>query len=911
MIRVTSRLLDFWTSGPWKKGQAVKRSSGLAVILIFFTFLSANAQELPVGQWGIGGLVVNDTPGNTPQVNPKMVACGDGTYLIVFEDARFGNSDIFAQKIDSQGNLLSDPFGVPVCLARDDQTNPQIVSDGSGGAIIAWQDNRNGNSDIYAQHIGKDGESLWAKDGLPVCSAPEGQFFPEMISDGVGGAIIAWHDYRSGAEDLYAQKINSAGQTVFQLNGIPICTAPGTQWFPKLATDGMGGVIFAWADRRNGNFDIYTQKIDYTGKIIWPENGVPVCVADGNQENVDIAEDGSGEAILVWKDSRPEAPGIYVQKIKGDGAPLLQLNGIPVAQDTGLGADPKIASSQYGGAIIVWSDPHSGDPDVYGQFIGKDGKLAWGESGKPIARLRGMQEKPQIFGNSPFAVIWEDSRSGHKELFAQKITEDGSLLFGSDGVLITDNGVDPQIGNAILTASGEVFSCYQDRKKGNFDIFASHVLANGMMDWINVVNNTPGAVIKQSFNEIWSKDGVVFAFEDFRNGYSNIYLQKVSKVGQLLWGKDGVVAAPGLFPQKNPQVIPDELGGAIVVWENFRDNSRPMIAAQRINSDGSVAWDGAGVILTPKAPSLEQSKPKIFEDGEGGAIVVYCDYRGTLRYKDIFAQRINANGEILWGGQGKVVSAANGNQDDPVISPKTFVVVWTDYRNGDRNSDIFAQKLDLSGNTLYGEDGLSICEAPDSQRDPKVINDGQGGVYIAWTDKGGGSYDIFAQRLDASGRSLFLKDGIPVCQSARTQQDPSLVVNSAGEACLIWEDFRFGNWDIFTQKLQGNGQLVFPEEGLTITNAPGTQYSPSAVANKNGIYLAWEDYRNGKAYNIYMQQIALNGKPSWGPDGFLIKETSLGGRAPKLVSLPDNSIVLGWEDYRYGRRSIYAQRFVF
>jgi len=871
---------------------------------------SSSAQEPPVGQWGSGGLVVNNTAGNTPQINPKMAACGDGNYLIVFEDARSGNSDIYIQKIDPQGNLLFDPQGVPVCRAVEDQTNPKIIPDGAGGAIAVWQDNRSGNSDIYGQRISKDGENLWAKDGVPVCTAPEGQFFPEMISDGAGGAIIVWHDYRSGAEDIYAQKINADGQAVFQPNGVPICVAEGTQWFPKLTTDGAGGAIMAWADRRSGNFDVFAQKVDYSGKIVWPENGIPVCEAEGNQENVDIAEGVSGEAIIVWRDSRPDAPGIYAQKINQDGTASLQSDGILISQDTELASAPKIASSRYGGAMVVWSDPHSGDPDIYAQFINKEGKLGWGESGRPIARLSGAQENAMIFGKSPFVIAWEDSRSGRAQLFAQKVGEDGSMMFGADGICVSDGGIDPHFGDAAITGLGDVYFCYQDRKKGNFDIYASHVFTSGKLNWLAVVSNTPGAVVKQNFNAAWSNDGVVFAFEDSRNGYSNIYLQKVNKAGKLLWGKDGVAASPGFFNQKNPQIISDADGGAIAIWEDFRDRSRPMITAQRIGSDGSNVWAKEGVMLAPNAPSLEQSKPKAVEDGQGGLIAVYCDYRGTLRYNDIFAQRVSAKGELVWGGQGKVVSAGNGNQEDPAISPKTFVVAWTDYRNGDRNSDIYVQKMELSGKTLYAEDGIPICEAPDSQRDPRLVNDNHGGVFIAWTDKGGGSFDIFTQRLDASGKPLFLKDGIPVCQAARTQQEPFLLLNSYEEAMIIWEDFRMGNWDIYAQKIKNNGKMDFQEDGISISSASGTQYSPNAVASIDKTYIAWEDYRSGKTYNIYMQQLSKEGVLMWGPEGFLIKETSLGGRAPKLVVLPDRSIILGWEDYHNGKRSIYAQRFI-
>ena len=61
--------------------------------------------------------------------------------------------------------------GVALCTAANDQINPQIVSDGSGGAIITWQDYRGGNYDIYAQRVNASGAVQWTADGVAVCTA--------------------------------------------------------------------------------------------------------------------------------------------------------------------------------------------------------------------------------------------------------------------------------------------------------------------------------------------------------------------------------------------------------------------------------------------------------------------------------------------------------------------------------------------------------------------------------------------------------------------------------------------------------------------------------------------------------------------------------------------------------------------
>ncbi len=70
-------------------------------------------------------------------------------------------------------------INTPICTATGNQQVPTIVSDGSGGAIITWQDLRNGtNNDIYAQHVNASGVVQWTANGDTVCTAANDQSVP-------------------------------------------------------------------------------------------------------------------------------------------------------------------------------------------------------------------------------------------------------------------------------------------------------------------------------------------------------------------------------------------------------------------------------------------------------------------------------------------------------------------------------------------------------------------------------------------------------------------------------------------------------------------------------------------------------------------------------------------------------------
>ena len=90
---------------------------------------------------------------------------------------------------------------------------PKIVTDGAGGSIISWEDSRTSEYQprIYAQRLGADGTRLWNTDGIKLCSERNSHDKMEMISDGNGGAYMAWEDLSLDGEDIYAQRIDRNG----------------------------------------------------------------------------------------------------------------------------------------------------------------------------------------------------------------------------------------------------------------------------------------------------------------------------------------------------------------------------------------------------------------------------------------------------------------------------------------------------------------------------------------------------------------------------------------------------------------------------------------------------------------------------------------------------------------------------
>jgi len=178
--------------------------------------------------------------------------------LLVLSINLFADPSHAAWSVD--GNVISNAVNL--------QGSARMVPDGAGGAIIVWSDVRNGNEDIYAQRVDAAGVVQWAPNGVPLCLAAFNQSFPAVVSDGAGGAIVTWQDFRSGLTyDLYARRVTAAGAVQWLGNGVVISTSSGNQTMPAMTEDGAGGAIIAWQDDRLGNSDILTQRVNGSGVV--------------------------------------------------------------------------------------------------------------------------------------------------------------------------------------------------------------------------------------------------------------------------------------------------------------------------------------------------------------------------------------------------------------------------------------------------------------------------------------------------------------------------------------------------------------------------------------------------------------------------------------------------------------------
>ncbi len=316
---------------------------------------------------------VNDDVGSAGQGNPAIAVDGAGNFVVVWEDARNDDGDIYAQRYAADGSALGANFKVNDDSGSVRQGEPAIAMDGHGNFVVVWEDYRNGNADIYAQRYDADGHALGTNFKVNDDSGSVDQRFPAIGVDSAGNVVVVWQDERNGHADIFAQRYAANGSVLdvnFQINDD---TGSENHVGPAIAVDGKGNFMIVWEDYRNGDTDIYARRYAIDGSAIGASFKVNDDSVSARQFEPAITMDGAGNFVVVWTDGRNDKGDIYLQRYAADGSTLS--TNLKVNDDTESAWQeyPSIAMDSVGNFVVTWQDGRNNTWDLYAQRYAANG----------------------------------------------------------------------------------------------------------------------------------------------------------------------------------------------------------------------------------------------------------------------------------------------------------------------------------------------------------------------------------------------------------------------------------------------------------------------------------------------------------------------------------------------------------
>lgn len=272
---------------------------------------------------------------------------------------------------------------LPICTDTANQVYPV-----ASGEIMVWQDDRNGNWDIYAYNLSTGVE-------FPICTNSANQEDPSISGD-----VIVWEDVRDGDDEIYMYDLVTNQE-------VRITDYASNQSNPTISGD-----TIVWQDYRNGNPDIYGY--DLTTGVEFP-----ICTNSADQDDPEISGD-----LVVWGDSTHEPtaynlstgttvtidptnnandPSVWGDMIawEHDDDDIYGYSysaGTSTPLHTGGDAYIPFISSD----LVVWEDSRNATYDVYGYNRTTMQEI-------PICTAAMHQYNPQVTAG---VAVWQDGRSG-------------------------------------------------------------------------------------------------------------------------------------------------------------------------------------------------------------------------------------------------------------------------------------------------------------------------------------------------------------------------------------------------------------------------------------------------------------------------------------------------------------------
>jgi hypothetical protein len=393
-------------------------------------------------QWPHNGILISDQAQDSWITDWDLLADSEGGAVLVFSDIRAGGDlDVYAYRVSPAGELLWGADGIAVSVDADFDPSPRVTETADGDFVVVWGKSPvAGDGKIMMQRIAADGSLLLPAGGLAVAGdAGEDPGFPIPVPSGAEGVIVCWvRDISSymSPRHLRADRFDAAGASTWggQVVVYDETVLPIAYW-PEILPDGAGGAVLLWHRYLGGVYNSAVQRLDADGNALWPQQGLVVSTLGGmyHISPTFSFDEASGDTYVFWDERNTDqsAWGISGQRFDAAGSRLWGASGRSFLPTGPLYLYHLSALPAAGGALLFWIDEPGGygHDRVRGFRVDAAGNWLWGTEPLDVATLlSGKSRLPAAVAPDGTALlVWEDDRGGTVDVYGQNLRPDGSL----------------------------------------------------------------------------------------------------------------------------------------------------------------------------------------------------------------------------------------------------------------------------------------------------------------------------------------------------------------------------------------------------------------------------------------------------------------------------------------------------
>jgi hypothetical protein len=339
----------------------------------------------------------------------------EGNIHIAWQDDRDGNYEIYYAKLDSDGNNLVEDTR----LTEDgaESSWPAIDLDGSDNVHIIWRDTRDAGPEVYYTKLDSDGNTI--VDDTRLTTGSNNHYGYDLVIDAQNNLHVVWVDYRDGNSEIYYAKLDNSGNPL--VSSTRLTEADGDSWWPMLVPDGAGDIHVTWYDSRNGNGEIYYKKLNGSGSTIVDD--VRLTTTGAGPGAPHMAVDGSGNVHIIWPGILNVDRNIYYTKLDNSGGTLVESKAFTSSQSY-AGYWMELSGNSL---HITWSDNRDGNDEIYYTELDLDGNTLTEDTRVTNNGSTSWWPRICVDNTHGFHIVWDDNRDGNREIYYAN--ED--MIFGS------------------------------------------------------------------------------------------------------------------------------------------------------------------------------------------------------------------------------------------------------------------------------------------------------------------------------------------------------------------------------------------------------------------------------------------------------------------------------------------------